>query len=171
MPNVQRIMMNHPDTSTWPDSAYEGFGKAWLSYAPPTRPEQEATVRAYIVHAPQGNQFWPWYLIASIHLREIEGTESPHKRFPEASHEFMIAAVNPDDYGKLHPGGLSEVSFLTPIDLVHQVGDLDDDQAAKICDSIVRAIVVGGDSPDQDFRSYWIRSIDSTAHHFRTGVH
>ena len=163
-------MSAQPSIDRKPD--VEGHGRAWRVTKEPTREEQRATVRAYIVHAPHGNPFWPWYVIACVHLREMVGVESPRKRFSEASHEFLIAAVTPDSYPNLNPDqNVGDVGWLEPLDLVHQVANLTDEQAGKVLDLVVEAVVGFGWSPDQDNREMWKRSIESTADHFRAGIH
>lgn len=148
----------------------QGHGRAWKVTHAGTRPEQAATLRAYIVHAPHGNPLWPWYSIAVYHLREIAGTPAPKLHFKEATHEFLIAAIDPNTYEGVHPDRASTFGHLQPLDLVHQES-LSDEHAAKILDLVVRHIIEGGASPDQDFREWWKRTIAETADHFRRGIH
>jgi len=92
-------------------------------------------------------------------------------QFEEASHEYLFCAIDPNTYDRTDPDRwLGGAGYLEPLDLVHQVANLNDDQAGGVLECIVRAIVAG-QSPDQDFRPYWKRVIEGTADHFRSGVH
>lgn len=148
-----------------------GNGRAWLITATSDVPDHSATVRAYIVHAPQGNPHWPWYMIAGVHLREIVDVPPPIKHFVEASHEIVFCAISPDSYERVDPDNYHGIGWLEPIDLIHQVANLTDEQAAHVVEACVRAIVVGGHSPDQDHRRWWQVAIEHTAQHEREGRH
>lgn len=148
----------------------EAYGRAWRITIGPLHPEQEACIGSYVVHAPNGNPFWPWYLVAAVHIRPIEGSPSPHLKFPGATHEFLIGAFDPRDYPKIDPDRHVGVGLLRPLDLCHQVTLRTDEQARAVLTLLVRAIV-GGDSPDQDFRSLWVQRLDVTARHFFDGKH
>jgi hypothetical protein len=110
-------------------------------------------------------------MIACVHLRPIADAPPAFRRFAEASHEILFAAIDPETYPSADPDQwLGGVGYLEPLDLVHQVANLTDEQAAGVLNAIVRAIVAG-ESPDQDFRSHWQRVIEDTADHFRAGIH
>jgi hypothetical protein len=61
--------------------------------------------------------------------------------------------------------------FLTPPDLVHQVGGLTDNQASELVRLMVRACVGGAMSPDSDFRELWKKVITRTVQYFTLGGH
>jgi hypothetical protein len=61
--------------------------------------------------------------------------------------------------------------FLSPIDLCHQFIVKDDEQATELGEGVVKAIVLHGASPDQDFRQQWIETVNRTAEHLRLGHH
>jgi|KBSSwiStaDraftv2_1062776.scaffolds.fasta_scaffold00388_42 hypothetical protein len=159
-----------PKIERAPDA--EGVGRAWRITLTGQHVDQSACVRSYVVHAPHGNPMWPWYMIACVHLRDVQGqSRPPHRQFTEASHEYLFLAIDPKTYPNVHPddwkGG---VQWLTPVDLVHQVANLTDPQASGVLDAIVNRIVTGA-SPDQDWRSMWRTAIDATAEHYRAGIH
>lgn len=151
-------------------------GDAWRARVPEVghrgRPSFDATVGGFIVRAPGVHVFWDHYLVSVIHLRPIDGEKSPVIRRPGATHELIIAALNPerplppldwtDDYS---------VSFLTPIDVEAQFVAANDAVADRILELSVRTIVDGLASPDQDWRAWWERSLEHTARHFADGTH
>jgi hypothetical protein len=122
------------------------------------------------VHQPGAHPWWSWYAIAGVSLREQEGTPAPVLRFPSATHEFMVLALDP---GKPLPQirNWEGASYLKPFDLVHQVELPGDEQAQEIVDLIVRRAVCDGMSLDEDNRARWQRSLDTTAQHYREGRH
>jgi hypothetical protein len=98
----------------------------------------------------------------------------PVIRTPGATHELIIAALNPDQpLPDLEAVGRGEASFqfLTPIDVMEQFTVTDDAMAYRLCELAVRSCVDGFMSPDQDWRSSWRTSIAHTAQHLRDGVH
>lgn len=147
--------LKHPDVKKAPD--LEGFGRAWrIDPLKPRHVDQTATVAGWLVHAPHGNPFWPWYIVSAVHLRDIEGQSKPAvKKFAEASHEFLICAINPETYPQADPENWGAVGYLEPIDLAHQLGGLTDTQAGRIVEEMVKAVTFNGASPDQDFRRMW----------------
>lgn len=148
-------------------------GKAWEVVRPPGGPPAwQGGVASWVMNVPGAHPFWSWWTLNAVHLRPIEGVRPAFLRFPEATHEFLICALDPASYPPpvdVEP----ETCFaiLQPIDLVHQVSGLDDGQAARVAALMMRAIVDGRMSPDQDYRSAWRRLIDGTAEHLRAGKH
>ena len=128
----------------------------------------------WIVHAPGAHPFWTYWAVSIVHLRPIAGAKPPHKKFPGATHEFMILALNPD---KPLPSldvpstGKWPLYFLEPFDVVEQFEAATDAIANEIGELAVRAIVAGKASPDQDYRSWWAEAIRETAEHYRSGKH
>lgn len=166
------IYGNEPTTE--PDLA--GVGRAWkldldlYRDGPNMMPDHEGTVAWWLVHAPGAHPFWSWYVVGTVHLREIEGqTRRPHLQFPGASHEILFVALNPE-----HPlpslDAWADIQFLEPLDLVEQFIVSDDDAAAELTELVVKHIV-DGMSPDQDHRQYWAGAIARTAEHIRLGGH
>jgi hypothetical protein len=153
--------------------ALGGSGRAWkIATTDPEILEENvdwnAGVGSYLVHAPHGHPYWYWYCVGCVHLRDIPGQSRPPRRdFPEATHEMMFLALNPeapipdvDDWqGMRH---------LSPVDLEHQFQVNSDEEAAELTELVVRHICAG-QSPDQDFRTYWRGMIDETAERIRLG--
>src|SRR5579864_4243453 len=141
--NVQGrpIEMREPDLS--------GHAKAWVIPIQRGRPGWEPTMEAglahYLLNCNWSHPFWSWYSISGIHLRDIPGVRPAHKEFPEAEHEIQILSLHPKfrpDPDKLSSGE-QQLEYLTPPDLVHQVGGLTDDQFKTLVQDIVITIVEG----------------------------
>ena len=157
-----------------------GVGRAWrIDTAPGARrePAHVAGLRSYLLNGPW-HPAWSWWLIGCVHLRPIEGVPPAHLTYPEAEYELQILSLNPDRPVNVDEaeatgdwGDKSIPKFLTPPDLVYQFHGVTDAQAGQIADSVLRAIVDGGMSPDSDFRSSWVQLLDNTVAHYRSGGH
>lgn len=150
------------------------FGNAWLCQPPKQGPKDwTANVRQYQVNRPGAHPFWSWWVVSCSSLRDIPGVAPAKKHYPEAEHEFVIIALNPDqpvpDPDEQANG--RRYQFLTPIDVVHQFNGLDDAQCGELVDLAVRMIVERGMSPDQDYRHLWKELIANTVEHLATGGH
>lgn len=153
-------------------------GRAWrIPMAPPDqrgRPEFAATVDGWLLYRPGAHPLWECWMVAVIHLRLIDGALPAHIKKAGATHELMIAALNPDrELPDLEAVGRGEASFafLTPIDVAEQFAVLDDAQAAQLCEMAIRVCVDGLASPDQDWRGWWRDAVAETAEHLRSGLH
>ncbi len=152
-------------------------GRAWrLTLAPMgerSTPEQDATVGAFLVQEHGAHAFWDHWMLSIVHLRPIAGTPPPNKQFMEATHEFMILALNPEQPlpQSLHIDRDWKMSWLTPIDVVEQFAVGDDVLADRILELSAEAIVHGWMSPDQDWRAAWKQSVAKTSAHYRDGTH
>lgn len=150
-------------------------GEAWLvpvRTGPDVPPDLQGSVASYYVRAPGRHAFWEWWLMAVIHLRPIPGVRPALLHRPDASHEFMWAALDP---GKCPPTGIDGEpqpgTVMTPLDLVHQVAGITDEQAGRILADCVRGVVGFGASPDSDLRQWWKTMLDGTVVHFLAGAH
>lgn len=149
------------------------YGRAWRITAPPLVPDQQATLRAWLLHG-AWHPFWTFWEVAVVHLRPIEGVRPPTKRYPEAEYEALIVSIasppgSPER--KPDPDDLQSMQPLLPPDCARQFDGVTDEQAARLADDVVHAIVVSGMSPDSDHRHAWERRIDATVEHLRAGLH
>jgi hypothetical protein len=137
--------------------------------SPDWAPDHEADCGSWLVDAPGAHPFWWWYVVGCVHLRPMEGVKAPHVQFPGATHEILFCALSPE---KPLPSldDWKGMAFLEPLDLVHQVIVPSDDDARNLTEMIVRHMV-GGRSPDSDWRSYWQTLINTSAEHLRLGGH
>jgi len=155
----------------------DGTTRMWCAHRIPLAPvgkrrypEHDAGLGAWMVCCPGAHAFWEWWSCGVYHLRTIPNTKAPFLRFPNASHEFMFAAVDPTD----GPPSLSPDAthkFLTPLDLAHQVTGIDDTTAAHILDLAITHMMRVGMPPDSDFASTWQQVLDNTVKHFVAGRH
>lgn len=111
-----------------------------------------ATVGSWLLHVPRAHPVWDFYLLTGVHLRPAEGLPPPDKWEPGASHELLIAAINPDtDPRHTKP----PFSLLQPFNYVAQVADASDADVYVLVRHMARAAVCGHASPDSDWRSWW----------------
>lgn len=131
----------------------------------------DVNVAAWIMHAPGSHPWWPWYGVATIALREVEGFPPPVIAYPGATHELMVVACNPDEPLPDVPDGIGTLSHLTPVDQAVQVILPDDARAEELTTLAVRAVCDGLLVPDQDHRARWATVLAQTAEHLRIGGH
>lgn len=139
-------------------------GRAWRRLPS----EKGMAIDHFLVHAPASHPIWPWYMVAIVHLRPVEGVPPAHKQFSDASHELMVIAIDP----KCYPpdpdlSGDETYPFLQPLNSATQVGALQDGHAKELIELVVRGIVDGRLNPDTDGRMQFEESIRKTAQHFR----
>lgn len=151
-------------------------GRAWRVAMPPVGeralPDHDATVALYLVHVPGAHAFWDHWLMTVVHLRPIAGVKPPTKQFEDATHEFMIAALNPEY--PLPPLVVDKdwrTHFLLPLDVMEQFTTRDDATAARQQTASWSCPCSRYLSPDQDWRVWWKQAIASTASHFNDGTH
>lgn len=175
--------------STVRDPDFAGVARVW--HITPTAASEaahegswgygSASVGAdYLVTGPY-HPFWKWWMVSIVHLRPLEGAPPPHVRFPGATHEIMCLSLDPEprngrpaepDLDRIEAGDVEGglPGFLQPPDWVVQVILPDDDGARTLAELVVREIA-SGRSCDSDFRSWWERTIQTTAEHVRLGGH
>lgn len=148
------------------------YGAAWRITAR-ANVDQDATVESWLVQGPW-HPLWTYWLVASVHLRDMPGqSRPPVKRFAAATHEFLILSLqSPPGIADVHPDpdDLNTLRHLDPPDVVTQFVATDE-EARKLVDLAVKAIVLTGKSPDSDYREWWVRSIPRTLEHIRFGKH
>ncbi len=157
----------------------------WRAWRSPTRSaEAPASLATYLLHCPGAHFAWSYWWLGLVHLRELPGIPPAKLHFPEATHELMWAAINPEECPAPDPDA-PPWPYLQPFDLIEQFQVQSDQHAAQIAYAVVRAIVFGYPveitvagatlrgraSPDQDFRGVWAKTIQATAKHHREGGH
>lgn len=143
-------------------------GRAWK--APLDSDQPHGTLAGWLINVPKAHPFWSWWAINMIHLRDIEGVPPAKKHYPEAQYEFLIYAINPELCPEPDPDK-PPYPHLVPVDVCEQFHGVLDVDAVRICELAVLSIVDGRLSPDQDFRSAWHNTIQTTAEHYRQGKH
>lgn len=164
-----------PDAGTPAPTDEELVVRCWkLAKRDTGVPDHQASCAAWLVNGPF-HPFWRWWQLAIVHLRPIPGVKPAHVQFPGASHEVLIASIDPTrlrepDVEKIERGKQT-LPYLQPLDLVHQVILASDAQAEELADLMIAPILAGSYSPDSDFRSAWKSILDRTAEHLRLDGH
>jgi len=133
-------------------------GSAWRIKLPePTiKPDHKATLIMYLVNGIGYHPIWNHWAISLISLEEIPGVLPAMKKYPEAAYELIVVALDPNkplpDPDQLYE---KPPHMLTPFDVICQFHGVDDDEAKEIITILVKEILAGELSPDQDFRKLW----------------
>jgi hypothetical protein len=138
---------------------------------PPT-PDQAATLRTFFLDCPGQSPAWQHYLLSIIHLRPIEGVREAVIRFPGATHEVLIVALDPSK--KPTATKRRSWSFLWPTNLEQQVQLDNDDQAHALLLDCARAVVDGrlwAEPPLSGQVEPWRTVLIKTAAHYRGEIH
>lgn len=136
-----------------------------------------ATVATWLITAPGYSPLWDQYRLTVVHLRPGPGLPEPKIAREGASHEFVLAAVDPTGKGRYTTRDYAEAGcpVLHPLNVVHQVIGITDEQAAELARLTARAVVEGLLLPEPQgivgARETWIATFDNTAEHMRTGGH
>lgn len=156
-----------------PDAVQLGEWRAWdvmPTITPAERAEYPGALGLWTLHAPGSHIIWPWTRLTVVHLRPIPGMPDSVLHFPRASHEFGILAVDPERCPDPNPDDRA-LKFLRPSNLVHQVTGITDEMATETLRLLVRAMVDGFTSPDEDYRAPNKQLIDGTLEHMKQGRH
>src|SRR4051812_28256938 len=105
------------------------------------RPDQEATIAAWLLHLPGAHPAWHQYLLSVVHLRPIDGTRPANKHYPEAEYELALVALDPRFQAR--PDDLETIHHLEPLNVVRQFHGLNDDQARRLCELVAKGLVDG----------------------------
>lgn len=107
---------------------------------------QGACLESWVLKIPGWSPAWEYYQISVIHLRDIDGEDSAKLQYPEAAYEVMLFALDP---GKT-PDVLDKQTLkpLTPFNYVRQFHGVVDDQAKKVCSTLVADLVDGRLMPE-----------------------
>jgi hypothetical protein len=122
-----------------------------------------ALVEAWILDAKGHSPAWWHFMIAVIHLRDVENLGRATKRFPQATHELTVQAL--DSQTLPLPSDKRTWKFLTPVNVVWQFTANDDAQAALACRKLAVQALEGqlflepqGVSGAQDHWAMWLKS-------------
>lgn len=150
----------------------DGRVRAWLIPVPDpdklAKPDHAGYVRGYLVHFPGAHAFWDEWTVEVIHLRDLPGVKPAHKRTEACSHEFLFTAFEKE---QPHDPDAFKGTRLVPLDLVHQVEGITDEQARTILDLAVRLMCDCGIPPDADYRGFWTVTLTATAQCTAAGNH
>jgi hypothetical protein len=159
----QQVAPAEPPDMTGP------LARAWRISHPDEAADHPASMKAWLVCQPASHPHWSFYSVGAISLADVPGVPPANKHFPEATHEFLVVALDPSK--PLPPiKRWEKAAHLTPIDLCHQVVLDSDEHAQEIVDLLVRSACDRW-LLDEDHRAFWKRTLDTTARHYREGVH
>jgi len=95
--------------------------------------------------------------------------EPANKSYPEAEYECLIVAIDPDRCPKPDPDSEEGYPYLIPMDIEEQFHGISDADASRIGELVVRTILSGGLSPDEEQAAYWHRQIQSWVYKIASG--
>lgn len=131
-------------------------GKAW--FVPKKKADPTCGIGCWLVECPNAHPVWHSYLFSVAHLRPAKGVSKPLTYLHNATHEFLLIALNPEASRRrlLEVGKLRPLDAMTPYNFGAQMSVANDELAlAKVRDSVVR-VVNGLLHPDSDFVSDWV---------------
>lgn len=129
-----------------------------------------ATLGMWFLTCPGQSPAWYHFMISCIHLREIEGVKAAHLEFPEATHEFLLLALDPS----LNPEPTKPKTwqYLRPVNFVGQYALDNDDQAVHLLNMAARAVATGylwAEPPLSGQREPWDITMRQFIHDLRAG--
>lgn len=131
----------------------------------------EPTLCAYVIHAPLSHPFWAWHVMVVMHLRPTAKHGEANLRFPGASHEVFLTALDPTHDDQIDVDDAETWKHMSPPDYVGQVMLADDDQALRLGELMAKSITDGHLVPDSDHTTWWDRVLAVTTEHLRIGGH
>jgi hypothetical protein len=169
--------------TTPPPAPYAGrYGTAEPIPYDPAAPGCTETVAYWLLTAGIYHPLWHQYALAVVRLRDAPGYPPPVLRYPDATHELLVMALDPtspDD--PANPGarvtytpqaleGLA-APYLQPINIAEQF-TATEDEAAQVAQAAARAVVDGhinpetGDAPTYT-RAGWHAAVEQCLAHLR----
>jgi hypothetical protein len=155
-----------------PEPAHEGkYGTATPIHFNPTSPGFAWTVAYWLLDAGIYHPHWDQYVVWVVRLTnvhdDVPDAPPPVKHFPGATHELVVAALDPRS-GRVTAEGLAAVAppALHPVNIVEQF-TATDDEAFAIARLAAVAVVHGhinpelGDAP-QYVSAGWHQAITNT---------
>lgn len=135
-------------------------GSAWNVM--PEDPAWNACVRLFYVRLDTYHPMLKWFVIAVSHLRDIEGTKPAAKEAPDKTHEFLLGAIDPEDFlfEDFDPENPKSFKFLPPLIVYYQQNRLTDSNAICVADRLAQDLVDGVLIPDEFTRKVWINAIN-----------
>lgn len=135
-------------------------------------PDHNATLATWFITAPGQSLFWPNFLLAIYHLRDMEGVRPAVKTYEGVTHELVLAALNPDKNPQ--PLNIETWQHLRPINFLIQLELPSDEKAKELLALAAHAIVDGvlwAEPPLSGQQEPWRSSMLRTAAHLRGEAH
>lgn len=108
---------------------------------PTDKPDVSATVAAWFLQCPGQSPAWQHYHLAIIHLRPIPGVKPATIKRQGATHEVMLAAMDPDRVPQ--PDDIRTWRWLEPLNFVGQLELPSDDDAKVVLEILARGVADG----------------------------
>jgi hypothetical protein len=157
MPDIKHI-----DRAVYPPTLSDGVTSAWKVDLSPLPPEKLlGGVAVWIVFAPWSHIWWPYCAISCVHLRPIAGLPPAKVTKFGATHELIVAAIDPRTVPEVDPFKCSAKNYLRPLNVALQFTVQEpnpvkaDLVAAQLIEGCVKDIIGQTLSPDSDFASLW----------------
>lgn len=152
------------------------FGTATEVLFHSAEPDHQAHIGTWLLDCPGQSPAWSHYALMCVHLRPLAGeSKSAHIRFPGATHEILLLALNPETNPSPSaddpPGSWD---FLRPINLCEQVQLPGDAAAAELLAEAAQAVVDGilwAEPPLSGQKEPWRTCLIKSAAHARGEVH
>lgn len=105
-----------------------------------SKPQRESTVAFWLLNLPGDHPLWSEYFVSAVRLKDIEGMPPATITVPGATHEIIVAAIDP----KLTPEEREKIQFrpLHPLNHVYQF-QADDACVEIVLEKICEAFVQG----------------------------
>ena len=107
---------------------------------PGDRPDLVAVVSSWFIFAPKQSPVWNHYALSTIHLRDVPGTKPVVRLFPQATHEIVLAALDPREKPQAEDPYTWQYLRLN---LCEQIVLRNDAAASAICRAGAEQIVAG----------------------------
>lgn len=119
----------------------------------------DSTICCLCVEAPYANMMWHSYMLNIIHLRPLpgEGRKPPVIHLPGATHEILVAALDPETPRRKFIEGKAQSKYLSPINFIGQMILSSDAEAADILHKTARDVVDATLNPDTDYIKWWAK--------------
>lgn len=145
-------------------------GAAWNVM--PDDPAWDACVRLFYVKLDTYHPMLKWFVIAVSHLRDIPGAKPAMKEAPDKSHEFLLGAIDPEDFlfEDFDPSNPQKFKFLPPLIVYYQQNRLTDSTAIRVADRLAQDLIDGVLVPDELTRVAWVNAINDYSRWARTFV-
>lgn len=148
--------------------------------SPDLDPRLTLNVAWWLITSPGWSPAWDQYMLAVFALRPTPGVPDAHLQFAGATHEVLVAAIDPTDgrwdVTQAHAAVAAGKSlpWLTPINLAYQF-EATDDEMRQIGELCAQAVVEGRLIPEPrgiaGAREAWLGSIVKTLAHLRGEEH
>jgi hypothetical protein len=130
------------------------------------------TISRWLLTLPGQCLLWSHYLLGIVSLADAPGVPPANKIYPEATHEIMLIALDPE--GKPTPTGGRWIT-LTPLNFVHQLDGVSPELLVRLAEMLARALVDGhllaNPTDYVGGCDLWTQTIRQTVEHLQTGGH